>query len=374
MNLKNKNFIYFILAAVLIISVSVLYLFSQSVVKKERQNAVVINNEVNSLKIIQKNIDENIGKIKKIDIPVLRYGYFYNKNSGYFISEILNDSRTYHVKLNYLRLKHSEKHKNMESYSFRISGYGNLSNVYLFIRTLEYKDKIQLSNFLIKSGTKSNNVLFYSDLSVHTIKKSYILTHILKYKHNLNPSPRALGIINPFRMPIMVKQPVKLAEHVKPVKPAQPVKSVKQYPLKTSRNKLKSKFKIKKTNESIVQESRLKKSDAYNKKGVSFFVQKKYEMALDMFKRAIEQNPSNYRALSNAALDNYEKKDYNNALFYAKRALELRNAWQINFILGLIYLRDNDFVRARHYFSKSIRLNPSNYKIKYYLGIAEKGR
>ncbi len=369
MKLKNKNFIYFILGALLVVSVSVFFLFSKSIAKKERETGNIINNNAAHLKIVQENIVKNIGKIKKIDVSALRYGYFHNRSASYFISNILRDSKIYHVKLNYIKLKYSEKRKNSGSYSFKISGYGKSRNVYMFVRALEYKDKIQLDKFLVKSASKGGYVLFYSDLIVHIIRKSYILTHVLKHGRNLNPPPSTLGIINPFQIPIMVKQ------HTELTKPA-----IKEYPLKTSHKKIKSTSDViknsipKKIHKSITQESRSEKSDFYNKKGVAFFVQKKYAMALGMFKRAIAQNPSNYRALSNAALDNYEKKDYNGALFYAKRALVIKNAWQINFILGLIYLRDDDFMRARHYFGRSIMLNPSNRKIKYYLDMAEKGR
>ncbi len=368
MNLKNKKFFYYILAIILVASISVFYLFFLNAVKKEKEMNLKIDKKVNYLKIIQKNIAKKISKIKKIEIPTLRYGYSFNENDQYFISKILDESKEYYVKLSYVKLNYFKKHKNRELYSFKISGYGKPKNIYLFVKTLEYNDKIQLNKFLIKNETNKDYILFYSDLSVYAIKKTDVLTHILKYKLNLTPPPQTFGIINPFLAPAISKK------HIKQIK------SKKEYLPKISNKKYKKKIKTAKKKisnkiyEKLTYKTKLTKSNYYNKKGVSFFVQKNYNMAIKMFKKAVALNPSNYQALSNAALDNYEKKDYNNALFYGKKALKQKNIWQINFILGLVYLRNGDFLKARHYFSQSLRLNPSNYKIKYYLNIAEKGR
>lgn len=364
MNPNNKKIFNLILAIILIISIFIFYFFFQNAVKKEKEMNSKIDKKVNHLKIIQKGIAENIGKIKEIGIPSLRYGYSFNKNDQYFISKILNDSKKYYVKLSYVKLSYFKKHKSREIYSFKISGYGKPKNIYLFIKTLEYNDKIQLNKFLIKNKTNRDYVSFYSDLSVYAIKKTDVLTHILKYKLNLTPPPQTFGAINPFFAPAVSKKYVKK------------IKSAGKYPPEVKSKKLKiEKEKISnKAYEKLAYKSKLKKSDYYNKKGVAFFVREDYGRAFEMFKKAIALNPSNYQALSNAALDNYEKKDYNSALLYGKEALKQKNVWQINFILGLIYLRSGDFSRAKHYFAKSLELNPSNYKIKYYLNIAEKGR
>lgn len=361
---NNKKIFNSILAIILVTSIFVFYLFFQNAVEKEKKMNSKIDKKVNRLKIIQKDIAENIGKIKEIGIPSLRYGYSFNENDQYFISKVLNDSKKYYVKLSYIKLNYIKKHKNRELYSFKISGHGKPKNIYLFIKTLEYNDKIQLNKFLIKNKTSKDYVSFYSDLSVYAIKKTYVLTDILKYKRNLTPPPQTFGTINPFFAPAVSKIYAKKIESAKKYPP-----EIKSKKLKIEKEKISNKV-----YEKLTYKSKLKKSDYYNKKGVAFFVREDYGRAFEMFKKAIALNPSNYQALSNAALDNYEKKDYNIALLYGKEALRQKNVWQINFILGLIYLRSSDFLKAKHYFTRSLELNPSNYKIKYYLNIAEKGR
>jgi hypothetical protein len=92
-----------------------------------------------------------------------------------------------------------------------------------------------------------------------------------------------------------------------------------------------------------------------------------------MFKKAVMLNPDNYMALSNAALDSYEAKNYKESIFYAKKALSKRRMWQINFILGLAYLRSKNFP-SEYNFKEALKLNPSNRRIKYYLNISKNRR
>ena len=89
MNPNNKKIFNLILVIILIISIFIFYFFFQNAVKKEKEMNSKIDKKVNHLKIIQKDIAENIGKIKEIGIPSLRYGYYFNKNDQYFISKIL---------------------------------------------------------------------------------------------------------------------------------------------------------------------------------------------------------------------------------------------------------------------------------------------
>ena len=105
-----------------------------------------------------------------------------------------------------------------------------------------------------------------------------------------------------------------------------------------------------------------------------FFEKNNLAKALEMFKKAALLNPDNYMALSNAALDSYEAKNYNKSVFYAKKALSKRRMWQINFILGLAYLRSKKFSEAEYNFKEALKLNPSNRRIKYYLNISKNRR
>ena len=93
-----------------------------------------------------------------------------------------------------------------------------------------------------------------------------------------------------------------------------------------------------------------------------------------MFKKAAMLNPDNYMALSNAALDSYETKNYKESIFYAKKALSKRRMWQINFILGLSYLRSKNFSEAEYNFKEALKLNPLSGRIKYYLNISKNRR
>lgn len=357
--MKQKNNLYYYIAGlVLIASVSVFFLLYMAVAGKERKLNSAVSAKVNKLKSVQGNIAKDIGELKDIKITALRYGHSPNKNFGYFVSGIVGASKKYKIKLNYVKLIHIKKSGDINRYSFKIAGHGKPANIYLFIKMLEFNHNIILEKFIItKSRRNTDYASFKSDLSVYAIKKAAVLKSIVKLKSNLTPPPESAGMINPFVYVAPVEKSVK-----------KPIKKIEKHIVIYKKNVTKSAYK------KISHESKSEESDSYNKKGVLLFLRGNFIGAMVLFKHAIALNPHNYKALSNAALDNYEIKDYNDSIFYAKKALRQKELWQIDFILGLAYLRNKNFSASLYYFKKSSRLNPLNDKIKYYLDIARNKR
>ena len=348
----NKKNIYYIAILVFLASALGVFLIYGTLTAKEKRIDSEINIRLANLKSIQEHIAENIKGIKNIELPVLRYGYSYNENDGYFISEIVNASKKYGIKLRYAKLIHINKNKNTAVYLFKVSGWGKPADIYSLIKTLEYNYKIELKKFYIsKNFNEAKDVSFSSLLATYVINKHEILSAAAKLKAGLLP-PGNFGKINPFVNSPEKKEAVEKTE----MKPAKKIKIAENVYKKLS------------------NESNVKKSDFYNKEGVFYFEKNNLAKALEMFKKAVMLNPDNYMALSNAALDSYEAKNYKESIFYAKKALSKRRMWQINFILGLAYLRSKNFPGAEYNFKEALKLNPSNRRIKYYLNISKNRR
>ncbi|MDA8402382.1 MAG: tetratricopeptide repeat protein [Deltaproteobacteria bacterium] len=346
----DKKNIYYIAILVFIASALGVFLIYRTLTAKEKKIGSAISVRLNNLETVQKHIAENIKSIKNIELPVLRYGYSFNENDGYFISEIISASKKYGVKLGRVKLIHINKNKNTAVYSFKVSGSGKPSDIYSLIKTLEYNYKIELKKFYIsKNFNKENDVSFSSLLAAYVISKPEMLPGIVKLKANLSP-PYNFGTINPFVNVPKTKEAVEKIER-------KPAKKITENVYRKLSN-----------------ESNIKESDFYNKKGVSFFEKNNLNKALAMFKKAVMLNPDNYMALSNAALDSYEAKNYNESIFYARKALNQKKLWQVNFILGLAYLRIENFSEAEHNFKEALKLNPSSGRIKYYLNISKNRR
>ena len=346
----DKKNIYYIAILVFIASVLGVFLIYRTLTAKEKKIGSAISVRLNNLENIQKRIAENIKSIKNIELPVLRYGYSFNENDGYFISEIISASKEYGVKLGYVKLIHINKNKNTAVYLFKVSGSGKPADIYSLIKTLEYNYKIELKKFYIsKNFNKEKDVSFSSILAAYVISKPEMLPGIVKLKANLL-QPYNFGTINPFVNVPKTKEAVEKIER-------KPAKKIAENVYRKLSN-----------------ESNIKKSDFYNKKGVSFFEKNNLDKALAMFKKAVMLNPDNYMALSNAALDSYETKNYNESIFYARKALNQKKLWQVNFILGLAYLHSENFSEAEHNFKEALKLNPSSGRIKYYLNISKNRR
>ena len=346
----DKKNIYYIAILVFIASALGVFLIYRTLTAKEKKIGSAISVRLNNLETVQKHIAENIKSIKNIELPVLRYGYSFNENDGYFISEIISASKKYGVKLGYVKLIHINKNKNTAVYSFKVSGSGKPSDIYSLVKALEYNYKIELKKFYIsKNFNKENDVSFSSLLAAYVISKPEMLPGIVKLKANLSP-PYNFGTINPFVNVPKTKEAVEKIER-------KPAKKITENVYRKLSN-----------------ESNIKESDFYNKKGVSFFEKNNLSKALAMFKKAVMLNPDNYMALSNAALDSYEAKNYNESIFYARKALNQKKLWQVNFILGLAYLRIENFSEAEYNFKEALKLNPSSGRIKYYLNISKNRR
>jgi len=348
----NKKTVYYIAILVFIASALGVFLIYGTLTAKEKKIDSEINIRLANLKSVQKHIAENIKGIKNIELPVLRYGYSFNENDGYFISEIVKASKKYGIKLRYAKLIRINKNKNTAVYLLKVSGSGKPADIYSLIKTLEYNYKIELKKFYIsKNFNEAKDVSFSSLLAAYVINKREILSAATKLKTGLL-SPGNFGKIDPFVNSPEKKETVEKTE----IKPAKKIKIAESVYKKIS------------------NESNIKKSDFYNKEGVLYFKKNNFGKALEMFKKAAMLNRDNYMALSNAALDSYEAKNYSKSIFYAKKALSKRKMWQINFILGLAYLRIKNFSEAEYNFKEALKLNPSSRRIQYYLNISKNRR
>ena len=361
----NKKIAYYFAVTFFIISVFAVFFIYKSITAKENKISFSINKRIAVLKSIQIKIDESIKGIQKTDIPILRYGYSFNKNEKYFISEIISAGRKYRIKLDAVKFIRLNKKNNAADFYFRVAGLGHPDNIYSFVKDLEYNYKINFKKFYIgKNINKNNSVNFSSILATYVISKQETLKSILKSKREIE-MPKDFGTINPFLY--IVKKKKKTV-----AKPKVMSANYKKIKKKSSISERIYKKLAKKT--TFVKESSIQESNFYNKKGVLSFSQNDFNTALIMFKKAVGFNPDNYRALSNAALDEYEIKNYKESIHYAKKALQYKKLWQINFILGLSYMRLKMFSNAEYSFRKALELNPSDIKIKYYLNISKKIR
>ncbi len=348
--MHKKNIYYYIAILVFTVSILGIFLAYQTFTAKEKKIGSMINIRLNNLENIQKRISDNIKSIKNIELPVLRYGYSFNENDDYFMSEIVRASKKYNVKSRNIKLIRTNKKKNTAEFIFKVKGLGKPEDIYSFIKTLEYNHKIELKKFYISKNFNSKNEVYFSSiLAAYVINKHEILPDIVKVKAKLLP-PDNFGKIDPFKYSVEAKKPVK--------------KIISKPSKKIAENVYKK----------LSEESRIKQSDFYNKEGVRFFDKNNLSKAYVMFKKAVMLNPDNYMALSNAALDSYKTENYNDSILYAKKALKLKKLWQINFILGLAYLHIENFSKANFNFNEALKLNPSDEQIKYYLNISKKRR
>ncbi|MGC8554184.1 MAG: tetratricopeptide repeat protein [Candidatus Acidulodesulfobacterium sp.] len=361
----NKKIAYYFAVMVFIISAFAVFFIYKSITAKENKIGLSINKRIAVLKSIQTKINESIKGIRKTDFPILRYGYSFNKNEKYFMSEIIGAGRKYGIKLDKVQFIKVNKKNNAADFYFSVSGSGHPGDIYYFVKDLEYNYKINFKKFYIdKNINKNNFVSFSSILAAYVISKQEALESILKSKSKIK-MPKDLGAINPFLY--IVKKKKKAA-----AKPKAAFLNYEKIKKKSNISERVYKKLAKKT--AFIKEPGIQESNFYNKKGVLSFSQNNFSDALIMFKKALRFNPDNYRALSNAALDEYEIKNYKASVYYAKKALEYKKLWQINFILGLSYMRLKMFSDAEYNFRKALELNPSDEKIKYYLNISKKIR
>jgi len=107
-------------------------------------------------------------------------------------------------------------------------------------------------------------------------------------------------------------------------------------------------------------------SDYWYKKGVLLNIDEKYEEALECFNRAITLNPGDVENYLDKAISEENLELTNEALKSLEKVIELDNKNdEAYYNLGLIYFRDNNLVRAKECFLRTLKLN-EGYKEVYF--------
>jgi tetratricopeptide (TPR) repeat protein len=373
---KNINLIFIL---IILFSLIFFYLFYNASVKKEKQAEIRVHSKELLLKDIKVHIKNKKTEIRKINIKSLIFNYFSKENNYFFSSKISKTAINSNLHLNYIHYKGLKKYPYGKIYMFSMAGSGNFISIYNFIKALEYKYRLMITNFMLKDDKKSHFLLFNSKLKIYEIKKDYLASPVSFSQFNKsNPPFIYQKKSNPFNIStninIIKKKKIKLIKKIKtehnyaksvkkPCRKVYIAKTIEKAYSKTPYHapELKKKAEIK-----IID--KYKKSEEYNRKGIRLFKNKRYGAALNNFKKSILFNPRNYIALSNTALDYYIKKNYNKAKFYIKKAIKIKNSkWQFYFILGLIHLKHNQLKLSRINFKKAYRLDPENKKLLYYI-------
>ncbi|MHB8326884.1 MAG: tetratricopeptide repeat protein [bacterium] len=368
---KFKKNIHLIFIFIILFSLIFFYLSYNFSVKKERQIGNIINDKELLLKNIKLNIKNKETEIGKLNIKPLMFNYFSKENNYFFTSKISKTAINCNLHLDYINYKGLKKYLYGKIYLFNMAGSGNFLNIYNFIKTLEYKYKIVINNFILKKDKKNYFLTFYSKLRIYEIKKNYLTVPVtFSFLNKLNPPSIYQKNVNPFSFNILKKK-TELTKKIeikhKIIKPFKKVPSkiyIRKKILKKENNKTLF-YALKLSKEHKIN---INKSDKYNKEGIILFKNNRYNAALNKFKKSILLNPKNYIALSNTALDYYIKKNYNKAKFYIKKAIKLKNnKWQFYFILGLIYIKHNKLLLSKNNFKKAYLLDPQNKKLLYYI-------
>lgn len=371
---KNINLIFIF---IILLSLVFSYLFYNASVKKEKQAEIRVHGKELLLKNIKLHIKNKKTEIRKLNIKSLIFNYFSKENNYFFSSKISKTAINSNLHLDYIHYKGLKKYPYGKIYLFSMAGSGNFISIYNFIKALEYKYRIIITNFTLKDDKKSRFLSFNSKLKIYEIKKDYLVSPVSFSQFNKSNPPFIYEKnTNPFNISVNIikKNKIKLIRKIETEHNS--AKSFKKsyrkvYVAKTIK-KAHSKApyyvpELKKKPEINII-NKYKKSAEYNQEGITLFKNKRYDAALNKFKKSVLFNPRNYIALSNTALDYYIKKNYNKAKFYIKKAMKIKNnKWQFYFILGLIHLKQNQLKLSRINFKKAYRLDPENRKLLYYI-------
>lgn len=98
-----------------------------------------------------------------------------------------------------------------------------------------------------------------------------------------------------------------------------------------------------------------------NNKGLSYFNQGKYDLAIACFQKALELDPDNHVYLLNIGNSYFSLKDFSHAISYYQKALEIdpNNALSHGFIGG-VYLEQEIYIKAIDYYKRAIEINPTH--------------
>jgi tetratricopeptide (TPR) repeat protein len=373
---KLKKSINLIFILIILFSLIFFYLFYNTSANKEKHAITRIHSKELLLKNIKLHIRNKETGLKKINIRHLIFNYFSKENNYFFSSQISRTAINSNLHLSHISYKGLRKYPYGKIYLFSMAGNGNFINIYNFIKALEYRYKIIISNFILKNDKKSHFLSFYSKIKIYEIKKNYLVSPVSFSRINkLNPPFIYQKNINPFNFSANIKKKkIKLAKKMeiqhnftKSLKKLYHKIYIAKAIKKANSEALHYAFELKKKHKINII-NKYKKSERYNKDGITLFKNKRYNAALNKFKKSILFNPRNYIALSNTALDYYIKKNYNKAKFYIKKAIKIKNnKWQFYFILGLIHLKYNQLKLSRSNFKKAYWLDPKNKKLLYYI-------
>lgn len=101
-------------------------------------------------------------------------------------------------------------------------------------------------------------------------------------------------------------------------------------------------------------------SKEYVESGMTYFNQKKYDKALELFKKSFNLHPANNFSDCNLiGLTYKEMEDYNNAELWFKKGIEMDPEAWINYAnLGDLYCKMNKYEEAITWYSKAKDINP----------------
>jgi len=92
---------------------------------------------------------------------------------------------------------------------------------------------------------------------------------------------------------------------------------------------------------------------------------------LTLWQDAVSKSPQKARAHSSLGFAFIQKGDYDRAIFYCQRALQLNPDYPDTYaILGDVYFRKQDYNSAIHYYKETIQRDPSYAAIYHNLGVA----
>ena len=119
----------------------------------------------------------------------------------------------------------------------------------------------------------------------------------------------------------------------------------------------------KSTNPGYTQRGQL---GGYITRGDAYYSQGKYDLAIVVYKKALELDPKNVYALNNLGDAYYKQGKYDLAISAYKKALEMdpKNVYALN-NLGDAYLGQSEYNLAISAYKKALEMNPKNvYALK----------
>jgi tetratricopeptide (TPR) repeat protein len=111
----------------------------------------------------------------------------------------------------------------------------------------------------------------------------------------------------------------------------------------------------------------LKTSDELIKEGAEHLKAKRYAMAVEYFKRAVDKAPDDYRPHYNLGVAYLSMGSYSEAIEAFKRTLDINDMANAYFMMCIAYDKVGDGEKAKECFEKVLELDPDNAMAKKYL-------